>query len=98
MYKYLKLKTYRDVDIFIKYFLTMHKQEIEKNLSEHNTKRTGYGGGKKHTPINPNTNYRREMKLIIINVDYFLLKFGALNFFRNLFSCEGLYLTFIFSM
>ena len=28
---------------------------------------------KRNTPINFNTNYRREMKLIPINVDYFLL-------------------------
>ena len=36
---------------------------------------------KLNTPINSNTNYRREMKLVLINMDYSLLQFEALKFF-----------------
>ena len=36
---------------------------------------------KQSTPINFNTNYRRQMKLIPINMDYCLLQFDALIFF-----------------
>ena len=35
----------------------------------------------KKKPINFNTNYRREMEFVPINVDYFLLKFDTLKFF-----------------
>ena len=35
----------------------------------------------KNTPINSNTNYRREMKLIPINMDYCLLQNIALKIF-----------------
>ena len=35
----------------------------------------------RNTPINSNTNYRREMKIIPINMDYCLLQFDALQFF-----------------
>ena len=34
-----------------------------------------------HPYIYFNTNYRREMKLIPINIDYFLLQFEALKYF-----------------
>ena len=36
---------------------------------------------KQNTPTNSNTNYRREMKLIPINMDYCLLQFDPLKFF-----------------
>ena len=36
---------------------------------------------KRKTPINSNTNYRREIKLIPINMDYCLLQFDAVKFF-----------------
>ena len=36
---------------------------------------------KQNTPINSNSNYSREMKLVSINMDYCLLHFDALNFF-----------------
>ena len=36
---------------------------------------------KRSTPINFNTNYRREMKLVPINMDYCLHQFDALNVF-----------------
>ena len=36
---------------------------------------------KRNTLINSNTNYRREMKPIPVNVDYCLLQSDALNFF-----------------
>ena len=36
---------------------------------------------KKNTPINFVANYQREIKLISINMDYFLLQFDALKFF-----------------
>ena len=36
---------------------------------------------KKDTPINFSTNYRTEMKLVQIVMDYCLLQFDALNFF-----------------
>ena len=50
-------------------------------------------------PINSVTNYRREMKLIPINMDYSLLKFDALKFFLGVpLHGGGLYLTLIFSM
>ena len=42
-----------------------------------------------NTPINCNTNYLTEMKLIPINVDYCLLKFDALNFFLGVRLHEG---------
>ena len=35
----------------------------------------------KETPINSNTNYLREMKLLPINMEYCLLESEALNFF-----------------
>ena len=35
---------------------------------------------KRNTPINFNTNYRREMKLVPINMDYCLFQFDALKF------------------
>ena len=39
------------------------------------------GQKKKGTPpTNSNTNYRREMKLLPINMDYCLLQFGAIKF------------------
>ena len=40
-----------------------------------------YGRSKPDTLINSNTNCRREMKLIPINVDYYLLEFDALIIF-----------------
>ena len=36
---------------------------------------------KRNTLINSNTNYRREMKLMPVNMDYCLLQFDALIFF-----------------
>ena len=36
---------------------------------------------KKKTPVNFNTNYRGEIKLIPINMNYCLLQFDALKFF-----------------
>ena len=36
---------------------------------------------KRNNPTNSNTNYRREMKLVPIIVDYCLLQFGTSNFF-----------------
>ena len=41
-------------------------------------------GGKKK-PINFNTNYRREMKLVPINMDYCVLQIDALKTFRGLY-------------
>ena len=35
---------------------------------------------KRNTPTNFSTNYRREMKLVPINVDHWLHQFDALNF------------------
>ena len=53
---------------------------------------------KRNTPISSNTNYRREIKLIPIGVDYYLLQFDALTFFLGVRLHGGLYLTLIFSM
>ena len=39
------------------------------------------GEKKKNVPINTNTNYRREMKLVPINMHYCLLQFDALKLF-----------------
>ena len=36
---------------------------------------------KKNTLMNSNRNYRRQMKLMSINIDYCLLQFDALNVF-----------------
>ena len=49
---------------------------------------------KNTTPIDSNTNYRREMKLVPI-MDYFLLQFDALKILGVRFH-GGLYLTLIF--
>ena len=35
---------------------------------------------KKKSPSNFNANYRREMKLVLVNRDYYLLSFDALKF------------------
>ena len=35
---------------------------------------------KQNTPTHSNTNYLREMKLVPINIDYYLLQFDALKF------------------
>ena len=55
---------------------------------------------KKNIPINYNTNYRRQMKLVPISMDYRLLQFDALKFFLRvrLHGGGGLYLTLTFSM
>ena len=53
---------------------------------------------KKKISINSNTNYRGEMKLILINVDYCLLLFDASNFFLGFHLHGNLYLSLIFSM
>ena len=50
-----------------------------------------YGKKKRNIHINCNTNYCREMKLIPINMVYFLLKFDALNVFLGI-SLHGVYL------
>ena len=39
---------------------------------------------KRNTPTNSNTNYRRKMKLVPMNVEYFLLQFDALKFFLRM--------------
>ena len=44
---------------------------------------------KRHAPINLNTYYRREMKLLPIDVDYCLLQFIALKFFLGVRLFEG---------
>ena len=36
-----------------------------------------------NTPVNLNTNFRREMKLAPIDMDYCLLQFDDLKFFRD---------------
>ena len=36
---------------------------------------------KQNIPINSNANYRKEMKFVLIDMDYCLLEFDALNFF-----------------
>ena len=58
-----------------------------------------YSWSKKNHPNNSNTNYRREMKLVSINMDYCLLQFGALKFVLggpSTLGEEGLYLTLTF--
>ena len=40
----------------------LHVQSVKNNNNNNN-----------NTPTNPNTNYHREIKLVLINVDYFLL-------------------------
>ena len=50
------------------YIVRMHVQSVKKNNKTKNT-------------INFDANYRRERKLIPINVDYYLLYFDALNCF-----------------
>ena len=50
----------------------------------------------KNTSFNSNANYRREMKLIPVNMDYCLLKFGALNFCLEVCLHDGHYVTLIF--
>ena len=59
---------------------------------------TAAGQKKRNTPINSNTNYRKEMKFVPINMDYFLLQFGDLIFFLGVRLHGGLYLTLFFSM
>ena len=51
---------------------------------------------KKTTPINSNANYRREMKLVPINMDYYLFQFGALKFFLGVHLHGGSLPNFIF--
>ena len=45
---------------------------------------------KRNTSINFTVNYRREMKLIPMNMDYYLLQFDALKFFLGVLYMEGL--------
>ena len=52
---------------------------------------------KRNIPIYFNTNYRIEIKLVPIIMDYCLLKFDALNFFLGV-RLHGTTLTLIFSM
>ena len=49
-----------------------------KEYPSENHKNAQSANKKKITPINSNTNYRRETKLAPINMDYCLLKFDAL--------------------
>ena len=53
---------------------------------------------KRTIPVNSNTSYRREMKLIPINIHFCLLQFDALKFFPGVSLHGGLFLTLIFSM
>ena len=53
---------------------------------------------KRNTPVYSNTIYRREMKLVPINVDYCLLQVDALKFFLGVRLHGGLELTLILSM
>ena len=48
---------------------------------------------KRITPIYFSTNYRREIKLIPINMDYCLFQYDALKFFFGVRLHGGLYLT-----
>ena len=52
----------------------------------------------KNTPINYNTKYCRENKLVPANMDYCLLQFDALNFFLGVPSKWDLHLILILSM
>ena len=59
-----------------KYWLTgAQKQRINNVQSVKN---------KRKTPINSNANYRKEMKLVPINMNYCQLQFDALKFFLGL--------------
>ena len=53
---------------------------------------------KRNAPTNFNKMYRREMKLVPINMDYSLLQFGALKLVLEVFYITCLQLTLIFSM
>ena len=44
---------------------------------------------KQNIPINSNANYRKEMKFVLIDMDYCLLEFDALNFFLGVRLHEG---------
>ena len=56
------------------------------------------GQKKWNTPINSVTNYRREMKLTPINMDYCLLQFDALKFFLRIHVHERSLPNFNFAM
>ena len=51
---------------------------------------------KQNTPIYFNANYRREMKLVSIIMDYCLLQFDALKFFLEVHLYEGSQPNFFF--
>ena len=53
---------------------------------------------KRNTTIYFNTNYRTEMKLVSIIIDFCPLQFDALKFFLGVRLHGGLHLTLIFSM
>ena len=55
-------------------------------------------GQKKKKTIYFNTNYRIEMKLVSVIMDYWLLQLDALKFFLGIRLHGGLYLNLIFSM
>ena len=44
---------------------------------------------KRNTPINSNTNYRGEIKIALVNVDYYLLQLDALKNFLGVLLHDG---------
>ena len=63
----------------------MKNMKIDRNVysvkEKTKNKRTNNNKKKKPTPINSKANYRREMKLVPINNDYYQLQLYPLNFF-----------------
>ena len=61
--------------------LTLYHAIFSKIKQKYNISHLYSRGKKWNTPTNSNTNCRREMKLVPINMDYCLLQFDALKFF-----------------
>ena len=71
----LSIIAYNSNKIYQLFILILNVQSIEE---------------KKNIPINSNTYYHREMKLVPINMDYYLLQFDALKFVLGVRLCKGL--------
>ena len=74
--------------------IIMHVRSVKKKTNKTINEETK----KKNTPTNSNSNYRREMRLILINIYFCLPQFNALKIFLGFRLNGGPYLTLIFSM
>ena len=69
---------------------TLNTQPVDAKSVKKKKKR------KQNIPINSNKNHRKEMKLVPIIMDYFLLQFTVLKFYLGIHLHGAHYLTLIF--